>query len=59
MLTHVVLLVTTKVDIKEVAEVGQMVTSASAHFWEPRIQLMQPVNPNHVVNISQFLKMFS
>lgn len=59
MFGHVVLEVTTQVDVEEVTQVGDMVPRPSAHFGEPSVELVNPVNPDHVIHTSQFFEMLT
>ena len=51
-LSHVVLEVRPQIHFEEIAEVGDMIAGACAHFRQPCIKLMQPVNSDHVIHIS-------
>ena len=58
-LCHVVLQMTAQVHLEEIAEVGDVVAGASAHFGQPGVKLVQSVNSDHVIDVAKFLEVLA
>ena len=55
MLRHVVFQMAAKVHFEEVTKVCNVVSSSRAHLRQPSVQLVQPIDSNHVVDVAEFL----
>ena len=53
-LGHVVLQVAAEVDLEQVAKVGDVVSCACCHLRQPRVQLVQAVHADHVIDVPEF-----
>ena len=54
-----ILQMTAKIYLEQITKVSNVISSACAHFGKPSIELVKAIDPDHVVDVTEFFEVFT